>query len=118
MKNKRSSPPFVGGTSLLVIFAILCLTVFALLTLSTAKAEQNLSIISANAVSAYYQADSEAEIIFARIRSGDIPENVTVESNIYSYSCPISSSLFLSVKLHFSEGEWTVLSWQTVSSNK
>ena len=118
MKTKRLSPPIIGASSLLVIFAVLCLTVFALLTLSTAKDEQNLSNVSANAVSAYYKADAEAEFIFAEIRSGNIPPSVTVEDDIYSYSCQISSNLYLNVQLRFSEGEWTILSWQTNSTNK
>ena len=32
-------PPALGGVSLLVIFAVLCLTVFALLSLSTVQAD-------------------------------------------------------------------------------
>ena len=34
-KQAELSPPPVGGASLLVVFAVLCLTVFALLSLST-----------------------------------------------------------------------------------
>jgi hypothetical protein len=118
MKKTQSIPPIVGGCSLLVIFATLCLTIFSLLTVSTAKAELRLSEVSANAVSAYYQADAEAEQIFARIRCGDIPENVTVENSYYSYYCQISPSLYLFVQLYFNNEEWTVLSWKTVSSNR
>ena len=33
----------LGGTSLMMIFAVLCLTVFAVLSLSTAKAGDQLS---------------------------------------------------------------------------
>ena len=61
-KRGTSGPPAaVGGSSLLVIFAVLCLTVFALLTLSTAAADSRLSQDAADAVEAYYQADSQAE---------------------------------------------------------
>lgn len=118
MKNKPLLPSFVGGCSLLVIFSVLCLTIFSLLTVSTAKAEQRLSVVSADAVRAYYQADAEAEQIFARIRCGDIPKNVTVEDGIYSYACRVTPTLYLHVQLYFSDDEWTVLSWQTVSSNR
>ena len=34
-KQKKTSLPAIGGSSLLVIFAVLCLTVFALLSLNT-----------------------------------------------------------------------------------
>ena len=71
--KKRFSPPVVGGSSLLVIFAVLCLTVFALLSLSTVRADVRLSEASAQAVSGYYQADCQAEAILARLRSGELP---------------------------------------------
>ena len=61
MDEKRFSAPAVGGSSLLVIFAVLCLTVFALLGLSTVQADGRLSGASAEAVSAYYAADCRAE---------------------------------------------------------
>lgn len=36
--EQQERAPVIGGSSLLVIFAVLCLTVFALLGLSTAQA--------------------------------------------------------------------------------
>ena len=76
-KRGTSGPPAaVGGSSLLVIFAVLCLTVFALLTLSTAAADSRLSQDAAAAVEAYYQADSQAEALWARLRAGERPEEV------------------------------------------
>lgn len=116
--KKRFLPPMVGGSSLLVIFAVLCLTVFSLLTISTAKAERRLSDVSAEAVVSYYKADAEAETIFAGIRSGNIPENVSIENNVYSYSCRISSTLFLQVEIRFNDGIWEILCWQPVSLNR
>ena len=51
MDNKRRfTIPIVGGSSLLVIFAVLCLTVFALLGLSTVQAGERLSQKAARAV--------------------------------------------------------------------
>ena len=55
------SPPAVGGVSLLVVFAVLCLTVFALLSLSTVRADARLSEASAQSVADYYAADCEAQ---------------------------------------------------------
>ena len=118
MDNKRAFPPIIGISSLLVIFSVLCLTVFALLTISTAKAERRLSDVSAEAVSAYYSADAEAEFIFAQIRDGKVPEGVTVDGQTYTYTCQITPTLFLHVQLIHHDGTWTVLSWQPVSSNQ
>ena len=109
------SAPIVGGTSLLVMFAVLCLTVFALLGLSAVQAGTRLSQATAQAVSAYYQADCQAEEIFARLRSGEVPANVTETNGIYSYTCPISDTQQLQVVLLEKTGEWTVLRWQAES---
>ena len=114
-KDTRMSAPVVGGTSLLVMFAVLCLTVFALLGLSAVQAGTRLSQATAQAVSAYYQADCQAEEIFARLRSGEVPANVTETNGIYSYTCPISDTQQLQVALLEKTGEWTVLRWQAES---
>ena len=114
-KDARMSAPVVGGTSLLVMFAVLCLTVFALLGLSAVQAGTRLSQTTAQAVSAYYQADCQAEEIFARLRSGEVPANVTETNGIYSYTCPISDTQQLQVALLEKTGEWTVLRWQAES---
>ena len=106
--------PMIGGSSLLVIFAVLCLTVFALLGFSTVQADKRLADVSAQAVADYYAADTQAEEILARLRSGQIPEGVTRSGAVYSYCCTISATQVLQVEV--CEGTWDVLRWQAVSS--
>lgn len=117
-KRQTLAPPAIGGSSLLVIFAVLCLTVFALLSLSTVQAEKRLSDASANAVTAYYEADLEAERIFARLRSGERVPGVEESAGIYSYACPISEKQTLLVELQKTEGIWTVLRWQVAAQTE
>ena len=120
-KEHRGRIPVVGGSSLLVIFAVLCLTVFALLSLSTVQAGGRLSEASAQAVADYYEADRAAEEIFARLRAGEFPEDVMacacggVEG--YTYTCPISDTQQLVVELHREGDNWTVLRWQAESTS-
>ena len=113
-KKQRLSVPVVGGSSLLVIFAVLCMTVFALLSLSTVLADGRLNQASVEAVSAYYMADTQAEEIFAKLRQGELPEEVTEKNGIYTYSCPISENQTLQVKLQKTAAGWKVLRWQAV----
>ena len=114
-KTKGFAPPVVGGSSLLVMFAVLCLTTFAVLSLSTVKAGDRLSDGTKESVSEYYAADFEAERILARLRSGEIPEGVAVEGTTYRYTCPMSESQELQVTI-VREGEtWSVARWATVS---
>lgn len=110
------SPPLIGICSLLVILSVLIITVFSMLSLSTVLADRRISSASLKAVSAYYEADSKAEEIFARLRNGEIPEDVTVRDNLYTYECPISDNQKLVVELVSDEEKWTVKKWQAVST--
>ena len=114
-KEHRGRIPVVGGSSLLVIFAVLCLTVFALLSLSTVQAGGRLSEASAQAVADYYEADRAAEEIFARLRAGEQPDGVTETDGVYGYTCPVSQTRQLRVELLQDGEDWTVLRWQTES---
>ena len=69
-KQEHFSPAAVGGSSLLVIFAVLCLTVFALLSLSSVQAERRLADAATQAVVDYHEADLRAEEILARLNGG------------------------------------------------
>lgn len=127
--DKRSAPA-VGASSLLVIFAVLCLTVFAMLSLSTVQADKRLSDASAAAALAYYEADTEAEQIFALLRAGELPDGVTVTTyaapvegaavrgSVYSYDCIISETQAIRVELAEQDGVWTVMRWQAVSTTQ
>lgn len=115
-QGRSFSPPLVGGSSLLVIFSVLALTVFALLALSTAQAGGRLGDAAAQAVSGYYQADCQAEEILARLRSGQVPEGVTADGNAYLYACPISDTQELAVEVQLDGANFTILRWQAVST--
>ncbi len=121
MRKKESSefsPPAVGGISLLVVFAVLCLTVFALLSLSTVRADARLSEASAKSVSDYYAADCQAQAILARLRAGERPDGVTVEQGVAKYSCPISDTQTLQVEVRVGGGTYVVLRWQAAPSSE
>lgn len=117
MRERRTTlPPAVGGSSLLVIFAVLCLTVFALLTLSTVQANRRLSDAAAQAVTDYYQADAQAERILAQLRCGEVPEGVTEDGGVFTYACTISATQELRVAVRIEDDTVTVLQWQAVST--
>ncbi len=115
-QESRFSPPAVGGSSLLVIFAVLTLSVFAMLSLSTVQAEKRISDASARSVTAYYEADRQAEEVYARLRNGETVPEVTVSDGVYSYHCYISENQYLAVALTSREGAWQILRWQAVAS--
>ncbi len=112
------SPPAVGGASLLVVFAVLCLTVFALLSLTTVQADARLSKASAQAVADYYTADCAAQNILARLRLGEVPTEVRSENGVYAYECPISDTQTLAVEVMLENEKFTVLRWETVAKGE
>ena len=112
--EQKVQSPMVGGSSLLVIFAVLCLTVFALLGFSTVQADRRLEQISVQAVEDYYTADTQAERILAQLRNGQIPADVQLRDGIYSYCCRISDNQAIQVQVRAED--WKVLRWQSVST--
>ena len=116
MAARKSAPINVGTSSIMMLFAVLCLTVFALLSLSTVQANGRLADASVAAVSAYYQADCQAEAVLARLRSGQVPEGVAADGDTYTYTCPISDTQSLEVRVRLEGDSWTVLRWQAVST--
>ena len=118
-KRETFSPPAVGGISLLVAFAVLCLTVFALLSLATVQADRRLADSAVQGVADYYAADCKAQETLARLRNGETP--VEAESHSYdswhrgtryTYAVPISDSQELDVEVIVDGEEYEILRWQ------
>ena len=116
-KRKPFSPGVPGASSLLVIFAVLCLLVLAMLSLRSVQVQQRLSQAAAQATSDYYRADLQAQAIFARLRQGEIPEGVERDGDVYRFCCPISQNQTLHAALRRSGENWTVLRWQAVATS-
>ena len=115
---KIKFPAAMGFSSLLTIFGVLCLTVFSLLSLSTAKADTRLADQSRQATYAYYEADCQAQEILAWLRSGTVPEGVTSSNGVYSYECVISDTQILSVAVRLTGDSYEILRWQAVSTTQ
>lgn len=115
MSKKSSFPVPVGASSLLVIFAVLCLTVFALLTLSTMEADVKMADENMKVVTQYYEADYKAEEIIAKIRRGEDVKGVIKQENVYAFSCDISETQVLSVVVKKEKNRIRILQWQEIA---
>ena len=119
MKDKRTfMPPSVGVSSLLVIFAVLCITIFALLSVSTVRADARIGESSARTTMGWYEADYAANEVLARLREGEIPEGVSFENGIYCYTCPITETQLLRVEVKIEGDDYSILRWQAQSSSE
>lgn len=114
MDKKRMPLPSVGASSLIIIFAVLCLTVFALLSLSTVQANSRLCDRAIQSVTDYYEADCRAEKVLAQLRCGKVPDGVQEQNGTYIYLCRISETQDLAVEID--ADDFTVLRWQAVPS--
>lgn len=115
MREGKRAPTVVGGISLLVIFAVLCLTVFAVLSLAQGQADRRLAQSSWSAVTGYYRADCQAQEILSQLRDGERPDGVTAEGEgVFSYACPISDAQTLEVRVRLTGESHEILAWQAV----
>jgi len=121
----------VGTVSLVMIFAVLCLTVFSMLTLTTSMAEKIMSEKTSTFVKGYYEADAQATQIRAQVIAladrGLIPGAIggieivteTVQGQaMVSYSCTISDVQELFVRFEIDHIENNVLNWQIQSTGE
>lgn len=71
MKKDKNQSSFtaIGSSSLLVVFLVLCLATFAILSLSSAKSDYSFTERLAKHKSDYYKASSQAEYTAAAIDS-------------------------------------------------
>lgn len=121
MKDSKKSYSIVstGTSSLLVIFVVLCLTVLAALSLSSAKADYDLSRKLADKELAYYTACAQAEEICAQLSEGRTPDaDISVSGNIVHFEIPVDENRLLSVSLKTQGTSYDITEWKTVPADE
>lgn len=104
-----------GAVSLVMIFCVMCLAVFSVLTLVTADRESKLSEVTAQRAAEYYQADYNATVIVAALQNGTDPDvEITWDGNTASFFLPMGDSMGLDVAVSEHNGTYEVIRWQTV----
>ena len=66
--ERKSSGINIGSASIIMVFSVLCLTIFAVLTFLTANNEYKLADKSARTMQTYYAADAGAAVTEGKIR--------------------------------------------------
>ena len=114
----------VGSASILLVFAVLCLTIFSVITLRTATTDMAMTEFWKESVTAYYDADSLAESIVSEILGlEDIPTFVQgidintelindTDGKMVSFSLPVSEQKELYVRLAIFSGFHETLEWK------
>jgi len=114
----------VGSASIVLVFAVLCLTVFSLITFVVASNDKALVDAEAHLVTGYYKADTLAEFVLAELLAADtLPSavgeikigtlwNDELEMDTAYFFCRISDIKALYVNLAFYEDSYDILSWR------
>lgn len=140
--RKSSYPPINIGTSfMLMIFIILCMIIFAVLSFSSALKDYNYSQKNASRTTAYYQANNQAEIYLSDIdavllqnlpmeeqiqklqESGDFSVSAAEAGNglTITFTVPMEESSALQVVLAtHPEGEerYTITTWKQITTTE
>lgn len=109
----------VGSASIVLVFAVLCLTIFALITFTSAQNDMALVQAEKQLVTGYYLADTRAEyIVYGLSVGGEVDVEINREwdddigANVASFSCPISDKQELYVQVALYEHDYDILSWR------
>ena len=122
----RGSGTGVGSASIVLIFAVLCLTVFSLIAFVVAGNSKSITDSEAKLVIGYYEADALAERIVAEILEAPYSIHETVlgvdvetswdwmtDTQTIRFLCPVSGSeKSLYVNLAMRYGYCEILSWR------
>jgi hypothetical protein len=115
----------VGSASIVLVFSVLCLTVFSLITFVVAGNEKALVDAERELVTGYYEADALAEHVLAEILSGDMffPNTILgVDVDVHwnseyreetlVYYCTISDTKELHVEVALRWDSFDILNWR------
>ena len=135
MKSREERPLGlnVGSASVLMIFAVLCLTVFSALSLVTAVSEKNTADHFAASAAQYYEADAAAieikEGLADALKAGSSPAAAaqaagavysdTGRGTLFSYGVPLADGISqLSVVLLYRDGGLQNITWEKTSTDE
>lgn len=103
-----------GAVTLVMIFCVLCMAVFASLTLMTARREAALTDLTAERAQAYYEADRVATERVAALAQGETPQDVTISGETASFTVSAGGSMQLKVHVRLDESGCSIEKWTTV----
>lgn len=69
----------IGSTSIIMVFVVLCLTTFGVLALVTVDGEYKLTQKTAESITHFYEADSQAEELLAQIDGVLVAANAEIQ---------------------------------------
>ncbi|MDR0838201.1 MAG: hypothetical protein LBN99_01005 [Oscillospiraceae bacterium] len=125
MNKERKPRPMglnIGSASIIMLFAVLCLTVLSALSLLSANSQYTLAERSAKVSAAYYEADFKATEIYERVKNNDfsgvVAEDYYDDTRYYSYTVDIDEHQRLDVRLSIAHGAVEIVRWKIIESGE
>ena len=121
MSKKDNFPLNIGMSSILLIFVVLCLISFSILSIASANADKKLSQKILNRSIAYYNACNQAEETLKNIDAELTKAFTFVSSYENTYEFPISDLQSLQVRLNYIypttayQSCYEIASWKVVT---
>ena len=120
----------IGSASIILVFVVLCLTIFAVISLVPALTDRTLVEAEVKLVQNFFEADTLAEQILAEISlTDDNPENVLgidimyhwdwySFSEIVSFAVPITDTQILLVEAGIDFDDYQIFTWRMLDMNE
>jgi len=114
----------IGSASIMLVFVVLCLTIFAIISLSPALTDRTLANAEVQLVQDFFAADTLAEQVLAEIlASYEVPETIMgieVQSHwsmelfllMTSFIVPINETKILHVEVGLDFDSYQIFSWR------
>jgi len=120
----------VGSASIVLVFAVLCLTIFSLITYVVAGNDKALVDARISLVTEYYKADALAEEIVVNILASDMIPDEVLGVDIFTrfdeglgvdtvyFFCEISDIKALYINLVIRDDSYDILSWRLYDTDE
>jgi len=120
----------IGSASIVLVFVVLCLTIFAVISLVPALTERNLADAEVRLVQDFFAADALAEQILAELLLLDETPESIFGIEIYSYwnwdliieivsfVLPVSDTHLLYVSAGLDFDEYHIFAWQMILADQ
>jgi len=117
----------IGSASIMLVFVVLCLVIFAIISLSPALTERTLANAEVQLIQEFYAADAIAEQILAEILAGAYLYSPIMGIDVITgwnmqffvpmvyFTVPINDTMVLFVEIGLDAGYYHILAWQMVN---
>ena len=117
----------IGSASIVLVFAVLCLTIFTVISFVPALTEQRLAELEVQAVQDFFAADVHAEQVLAAILAAEIPPeyvgDIAIDAywdwdlfaEVISFAVPASEETVLYVVAVLWSDDYTVQTWRILN---